>query len=38
MIVGKNYIKDHVIPIITESDRDDYVRVILSAVKKLAQK
>ncbi|MDD4159483.1 MAG: hypothetical protein PHO18_00885 [Synergistaceae bacterium] len=38
MIVGKNYIKDHVIPIITESDRDDYVRVILLALKKIAQK
>lgn len=38
MIVGKNYIKDHVIPIITESDRDDYVRIILSALKKIARR
>lgn len=38
MIVGKNYIKDHVIPVMTESDRDGYVRVILSAIKKIAQR
>lgn len=36
MIVGKNYIKDHVIPLITPSDRDDYVKIILSALKKIA--
>jgi len=35
MIVGKNYIRDHVIPIITVPDRDNYVRVILSAIKKI---
>ncbi|MDD5421691.1 MAG: hypothetical protein PHO97_06080, partial [Synergistaceae bacterium] len=38
MIVGKNYIKDHVIPVMTESDRDDYVKVILSSLKKIAQR
>lgn len=38
MVVGKNYIKDHVIPVMTESDRDDYVRVILSSLKKIAQR
>ncbi|HAJ93836.1 MAG TPA: hypothetical protein DCM41_02980 [Synergistaceae bacterium] len=38
MIVGKNYIKDSVIPVMTESDRDDYVRVILSSLKKIAQR
>ncbi len=38
MIVGKKYIKDHVIPVMTESDRDDYVKVILSSIKKIAQR
>jgi hypothetical protein len=38
MIVGKNYIKDHVIPLITEADRDNYVRIILSALKKIGQR
>ena len=38
MIVGKNYIKDHVIPLITGPDRDDYVRIILSALKKIGRR
>jgi hypothetical protein len=38
MIVGKNYIKDNVIPLITGPDRDDYVRIILLALKKIARR
>ena len=35
MIVSREYIKQNVIPLLTTQDRDNYVKIILSSLKKL---
>ncbi|MDX9801533.1 MAG: hypothetical protein RBT69_09380 [Spirochaetia bacterium] len=37
MIVCKQYITDNVIPLLTETERDNYVKIILSTIIKLAE-